>query len=819
MTRNAFLYLFLLLPGIASAGCIDVPAGSPEACLTVEKGFDGLQVAVNGLPVGGELGVEPAYGDSKRLALSGAAEGSVYLAGSGGVAGRVEWQGVEYLVMPAGDGAGWMYRPGDSYGVVKDYGFAGSQALDFNALAERSGSKASGYGYFGYQEKAAGAAVPVNYPTIFFVAREYLETTGVDALEAIFQQLIEDANTAYSNSGTAISLSFAGIRAVATSGDQAVSDLTSFLETNSEQLKTQLMIEEAAFGVVFGLFESGDPTCGNAMGGSLFIVADDAELRCGSVYTLAHEAGHNLGLEHDPANANGEMLYDNHGYILSTGVGTVMAYGSGTVQKFSSQNYNCNGEVCGNSDSDAVAWLARRNDLYAGVMTSRSVTFDSFAATPVQGDPVAFSFTAEGLWPQDAFVAYLYRDGELVDGPAELVMNQNTFEVSGSFNKQYGTGHGEYPAGSGYTLVVESVLDSTVRGESPAFSVERTKTVVFGDDPMVTPGSDGAHVEIAGMGSTDPSQYLYFEVTGDAAIETDPLTIESSSAEYAISGLSCGSSYSVRAVAVGETTSYSNPTAFNTTPCGSSAPSVTVSPDLAGDEVVVDVSGARGESTVYLYERKPGYMGMSLVETLAVPSGSSAASVSSTGLGVPCDRSREYVAVLWDGEVARTASAGANAKSCRSGTLAFSDPSVSVEAGTYVVSFSVSRSGGTDGLAGAIWRTQDGSATALGEYFEGSGYVGFRDGAGGSKNGKVLLTLADVDSDKSFQVVLTDPVNGAALGDPMTVTITPKTSGGGDSGGGDSGGGGGSTGGGGGGGAMGWLLLMWPALLLYRRRS
>lgn len=98
-------------------------------------------------------------------------------------------------------------------------------------------------------------------------------------------------------------------------------------------------------------------------------------------YTFAHELGHNLGANHDPANASGGYRHDSHGHqVPSAGYRTVMAYACpsascGRVGRWSNPSLTLDGQPTGVVD---VADNARTLNLTA----SLAAAFRSRPAPP-----------------------------------------------------------------------------------------------------------------------------------------------------------------------------------------------------------------------------------------------------------------------------------------------------------------------------------------------------------------------------------------------------------------------------------------------------
>lgn len=87
-------------------------------------------------------------------------------------------------------------------------------------------------------------------------------------------------------------------------------------------------------------------------GYSVVSVGQSAGYVC-SELAFTHELGHNMGLNHDKANApeRGAFAY-SYGYLFPDGSGTVMAYGYPRIARFSSPIQLCGRELCGMEDTD-----------------------------------------------------------------------------------------------------------------------------------------------------------------------------------------------------------------------------------------------------------------------------------------------------------------------------------------------------------------------------------------------------------------------------------------------------------------------------------
>lgn len=110
--------------------------------------------------------------------------------------------------------------------------------------------------------------------------------------------------------------------------------------------------------------------------------------------------------------------------------------------------------------------------------------------------------------------------------------------------------------------------------------------------------------------------------------------------------------------------------------------------------------------------------------------------------------------------------------SSSAGTLQFEASSVSVNENAGSVSLSVTRSGGSSGVASANYATANGTASAGTDYTATSGDFTWADG--NSDNKTITVPISDdsvADGDKYFTVQLSS-ASGASLGSPYSVTVT-----------------------------------------------
>jgi parallel beta-helix repeat protein len=103
--------------------------------------------------------------------------------------------------------------------------------------------------------------------------------------------------------------------------------------------------------------------------------------------------------------------------------------------------------------------------------------------------------------------------------------------------------------------------------------------------------------------------------------------------------------------------------------------------------------------------------------------------------------------------------------------LAVSAANVAEAAGT--VTITVTRTGGADGAVSVSYATSDGTATAPGDYGSASGTVNFADQDSASKTFMVTIVNDTLqETNETFNVTLTNPTGGAALGATTVETVT-----------------------------------------------
>lgn len=107
------------------------------------------------------------------------------------------------------------------------------------------------------------------------------------------------------------------------------------------------------------------------------------------------------------------------------------------------------------------------------------------------------------------------------------------------------------------------------------------------------------------------------------------------------------------------------------------------------------------------------------------------------------------------------------------GTLRFDDATLEVDEGDGSVTVTVNREGGSDGPVLIDIATSDGSADGGTDYFNFDGVLAWDDGDDAPKSIDVPILDDNADeNDETFNVMISNPVGDAAIGDPSVVTVT-----------------------------------------------
>jgi hypothetical protein len=236
----------------------------------------------------------------------------------------------------------------------------------------------------------------------------YASQWGTEAVARTrLSNIVQVANTAYSNSGTGIQFRIVGWSMIR-QPDTTPQNVLPAMRADSGNFRGLAALRSstgAAISVFFAPFNAvtgRSSTCGLAyipgayaagltgfssqVGTSLFAALNDGQSNgyyCETL-SLAHELGHNLGNVHDRANSSfaGAFSY-SYGKGVSGIFGTVMSYISPRVALFSSPQLSCGytHQPCGTSTENVVATMLQTKSIVAarGNPAKASASADGYA--------------------------------------------------------------------------------------------------------------------------------------------------------------------------------------------------------------------------------------------------------------------------------------------------------------------------------------------------------------------------------------------------------------------------------------------------------
>ncbi len=240
----------------------------------------------------------------------------------------------------------------------------------------------------------------------------YVAQWGTEAVARTrLSNIVQLANSAYSNSGTGVAFKIVGWAKVA-QADATPQVILPAMRADSGAFKGVAALKRTAGGAITVFFAPFNPTtsrsstCGLAyvpgggaggmslfnaqVGSSMFASLNDGQSNgyyC-EMLSLAHELGHNLGNAHDKANSSfpGVFAY-SYGKGLSGQFGTVMSYISPRVALFSSPQLTCTAtkQPCGTSTENVVATMLQTKATVAAQGNASKASVSTDGSTVVAG--------------------------------------------------------------------------------------------------------------------------------------------------------------------------------------------------------------------------------------------------------------------------------------------------------------------------------------------------------------------------------------------------------------------------------------------------
>ncbi|HET8552639.1 MAG TPA: M12 family metallo-peptidase [Gammaproteobacteria bacterium] len=637
------------------------------------------------------------------------------------------------------------------------------------------------------ESAGASTAGPAAIDVLIAYSRGVVRTHPGAALAAYLHSLVDAANTAYANSDIDLTLRLAGSVEVDFGDGMSATDL---LDCISGQGQSPVGCDTDAVRVVHALraVHTADlvmmiaDTSGAAVNDTAGIAYEGGSGGCGAApycfsadygyaamltgfrdpSTFTHEIGHNLGAGHDiDAPDNGGAFSYSHGHLFGNDDGTVMAYADHQNLIFSSPDYTCGSAPCGNKQSEDNAETLRQT---AGVVAA----YSNRTPTPTQlgraapGQPVSISLyggSDQGVIGPTATIRLL-KNGTPVQvlAYATALHDSNDIKLTLPPNLSPAADYAlefdpTYRTGITFTLPLD------IAYQAPAMT--RFTTTHVGQ----TQASFSAGIDLHGLDTT-----LQL-TTADGTAGLGPVTIAAQardtpqprSLKLTLSGLDCGTSYSVTLDADNANGTVSSSTQFTTLPCGGSSPaisSITTSGGDAESETLVLNGTPNGPQASFAIAYGPDAWFDGTQTDYQTPI--DAGPLSFTLDNLQCGTTYHYRAIAYSATGdARSAPATFTTAACRHGTfLIEGDATVNAAAGT--ATYHVQRTNGSDGKATVNFAAVAGTAKANQEYLETAGTLVFADGQT-ERTISVPILLSPTDSgDYTFTLQLSDP-NGADL--------------------------------------------------------
>jgi hypothetical protein len=231
-------------------------------------------------------------------------------------------------------------------------------------------------------EQKALAATPVIDMLVAYTPAALANAGSVDAIKATIETGIADTNTAFQGSGVNLSVRLVGIMALKQDETTDYSADLVALKGKTDGRWDEVHAERERLGAdqvtVVGNYPNNSVWGIGYTSAGATSAFTTVKLYAFRIFTLSHELGHNIGLQH------------SDGYVNTSGnFRTIMAYGSQPrIRRYSNPSLAYNGFQTGTSSNNSVSILNANASRFANLVASKvpSTTVD-VPVTPTPSTP------------------------------------------------------------------------------------------------------------------------------------------------------------------------------------------------------------------------------------------------------------------------------------------------------------------------------------------------------------------------------------------------------------------------------------------------
>lgn len=348
--------------------------------------------------------------------MDGAAAPTVITVGTDAVFGTVLSNGNEYQIVTRQgrtqivdpNAAGWTKLRGPDQ--ADPGGESSALAIKIGGSTQNAGATAAASG--STLVPLAPGKIDTTITLFMTYGPGYVAQWGTEAVARTrLSNIVQLANSAYSNSGTGVAFKIVGWAKVA-QADATPQVILPAMRADSGAFKGVAALKRTAGGAItvffapFNTTTSSSSTCGLAyvpgggaggmslfnaqVASSMFASLNDGQSNgyyC-EMLSLAHELGHNLGNAHDKANSSFPGVFSySYGKGISGQFGTIMSYISPRVALFSSPQLTCTAskQPCGTSTENVVATMLQTKATVAAQGNASKASVSSDGSTVVAG--------------------------------------------------------------------------------------------------------------------------------------------------------------------------------------------------------------------------------------------------------------------------------------------------------------------------------------------------------------------------------------------------------------------------------------------------